>query len=533
MAITAQSADGVLHQFPDGTPDDVVDKVMKDYAAQKAPAQTSLAGTAADVARAIPGGVAKGVSAIVGLPGDLQVVTNYGLSKLGQAVYGRSEEERLALEKQRQEAMDKALGGLPQLPTSTDVAGAVSKPFGGFYQPQTVPGQYAETAASFAPSALAPGGLAQRAARVLTPAVTSETAGQLTKGTPLEPYARVAGALGGGLAQGLGEGVLAERARSATIPTTPQLKAQAQAAYQSPEVQNLVIAGKSFDKAVDDIAVDLQSRGINSRIPQAAQARLYPKGSAALEILQDAKGQDISLNDLDKLRQVARISLESNDKADRAVGHAIIDGIDDFVGKLKPADVVQGDAPAASAAITTARDLWTRMSKSDVIDRAIQKAQASTSQFTGAGYENALRVQFRNLAKNDRAMRQFSPAEKDAIRKVAAGGPTENLLRFIGKFSPHGFINAVTTGGVGYAAAGLPGAAAGLAVGEAGRQGATALTARNARLASEAVRSGVPAVRQLQAPVVQNALRAGVFSRNQQQPFNAFTDFLPIGGPLQ
>jgi hypothetical protein len=39
--ITAQSADGVLHQFPDGTDDSIIDKAMKDYAAQPSPSPPS------------------------------------------------------------------------------------------------------------------------------------------------------------------------------------------------------------------------------------------------------------------------------------------------------------------------------------------------------------------------------------------------------------------------------------------------------------------------------------------------------------
>jgi hypothetical protein len=75
---------------------------------------------------------------------------------------------------------------------------------------QTVPGQYAETAASFLPMAAAipfmggasagealsqvPGALLKYGA---IPAATSETAGQLTQGTDAEPYARALGAFAG------------------------------------------------------------------------------------------------------------------------------------------------------------------------------------------------------------------------------------------------------------------------------------------------------------------------------------------------
>lgn len=56
--ITAQSADGVLHQFPDGTADDIVDRAMQDYVAQSAPAAAPSGptfDTAADsAARGLP-----------------------------------------------------------------------------------------------------------------------------------------------------------------------------------------------------------------------------------------------------------------------------------------------------------------------------------------------------------------------------------------------------------------------------------------------------------------------------------------------
>lgn len=69
--------------------------------------------------------------------------------------------------------------------------------------PKTVPGQYAETAGQFGLGAAAlgagelkqvPGAIAKYG---LLPGAASETAGQVTKGTPLEPYARVAGAVAG------------------------------------------------------------------------------------------------------------------------------------------------------------------------------------------------------------------------------------------------------------------------------------------------------------------------------------------------
>jgi hypothetical protein len=73
------------------------------------------------------------------------------------------------------------------------------------HEPQTTQGEYARTIGEFAPAVAAPGRATERVARTVVPAVVSETAGQVTEDTALEPWARLAGALGG---SGVNEGFL-------------------------------------------------------------------------------------------------------------------------------------------------------------------------------------------------------------------------------------------------------------------------------------------------------------------------------------
>jgi hypothetical protein len=83
-------------------------------------------------------------------------------------------------------------------PTSSQLQNTVESYTGPFYQPKTIVGDYAQTAGEFVPGALAMpgGGLARSALRYgLLPALSSETAGQLTKGTAAEPWARTLGAI--------------------------------------------------------------------------------------------------------------------------------------------------------------------------------------------------------------------------------------------------------------------------------------------------------------------------------------------------
>ena len=77
------------------------------------------------------------------------------------------------------------------------------------------------------------------------------------------------------------------------------------------------------------------------------------------------------------------------------------------------------------------------------------------------------------------------------IRKVANGGPVDNLFRWIGKAAPTGIVSGGLAGGAGYLAGGPIGAAAVLGAGAAGRGLATKMTIGNANRASEAVRGGL------------------------------------------
>ena len=97
---------------------------------------------------------------------------------------------------------------LPQLsgPTSDQAKKFVADNVTGeFYEPQTVAGQYLHTGARFAPNMINPGTAGRNlVAGVVAPALASETAGQLTKGSQYEWLARLVGALTGNVAGSAG-----------------------------------------------------------------------------------------------------------------------------------------------------------------------------------------------------------------------------------------------------------------------------------------------------------------------------------------
>src|SRR5690606_18202419 len=150
------------------------------------------------------------------------------------------------------------------------------------------------------------------------------------------------------------------------------------------------------------------------------------------------------------------------------------DALDDFVQRLRPGDVLAGDPIKGASALKVARDLWARGSKADAIENLIERARNRAGQFSGSGYENALRTEFRAFVRNRRNLRGFTADERAALQRVARGGPIENALRYLGKLAPTGIVSAALSGGAGAAMGGPVGAAALPALGFLARQGATA-----------------------------------------------------------
>lgn len=138
-------------------------------------------GAAARFVEAIPRGVVKGVTEGIASLGDIAEGPVMGLTRFVGRQFGWDTKSPI-----RQAA--EAVGAQAQKKTP---------------QPQGAAGGYGETTAEFLANPLSyvgPGGFARKAAGAVAGAVGSETGAQLFKGSALEPYARFAGALVGGIA---------------------------------------------------------------------------------------------------------------------------------------------------------------------------------------------------------------------------------------------------------------------------------------------------------------------------------------------
>jgi hypothetical protein len=191
LTITVNAPNGAVVNFPDGTTTDTIKSVMaKNFGG---PSKGAGGGTGRswdeDVFPSLNAGLNRGADALIGLPGDIW----HGARYLANKALGYSD----------------PINDI--LPTSESLRARREAFAGPDYEPETTAGKYAQTIGEFVPgAALAPEeGLGKAVAKyAVVPGAASEAAGQATEGTPLEPYARVASAVAGGLAP-----AAAERAR--------------------------------------------------------------------------------------------------------------------------------------------------------------------------------------------------------------------------------------------------------------------------------------------------------------------------------
>lgn len=246
------------------------------------------------------------------------------------------------------------------------------------------------------------------------------------------------------------------------VPSTLELRNAKAAAYKAADDAGVVIRPESTTKVV---------RMIEGVAKKENLGKLPPKIKEAHDILSGRikSGEPLSLADADKVRQIIGDAMRSQDAADVRLAAVIRKEYDNYLDNLSVADTLAGDGQAGAALLRNARDLNRRFKNSEMFDEMLDKASVDAdAKYTQAGLEHALRLEFKKLYKSDIDDGFLTPAQKAAVRRVAAPGRGANTLRNIGKLD-------VTRGGMSAGLSTLIGGGLGAVVGSlAGPAGAGA-----------------------------------------------------------
>ena len=101
------------------------------------------------------------------------------------------------------------------------------------------------------------------------------------------------------------------------------------------------------------------------------------------------------------------------------------------------------ETSALAPQIKAANAMYQRASKGETLQTLLDVARVNSGTYQQSGMENAVRTQFRGLAraiaKGDEV--GWTPDEISAINQIAMGGTLDNALRFVGKFAPRSAIS--------------------------------------------------------------------------------------------
>lgn len=286
-------------------------------------------------------------------------------------------------------------------------------------------------------------------------------------------------------------------------PTTADLRAAGNAAYQAVDDAGVVVKPEAFTGMVDDVTSRMRGAGLDE-----GMGSLTPQSARVVAILEDAatnpKTTGIPFREIDLLRRKAGVpAANMGTPLESRLGTTAIEGVDDFVRNLTPDQVSAGDAQALPALIGKARDIWSKMSKSQMIDDAIDASENYLS-----GSASGIRNQFARILKSEKLSRGFSEVEKAAMRRAINGSIPEKMLNLFG-----GGLGQLATTATGATLGGLPGLVAGSGIGNLARKGAEKLAGRNAEIVRALVASGgtgnLPVPSNVPREVVEALIRRG------------------------
>ena len=278
-------------------------------------------------------------------------------------------------------------------------------------------------------------------------------------------------------------------------------------------------AGKELHKVIDDWLL--------SPPPGATGASF-----GAYTILRERLG-DIADSPETKIRKAAMFAMDELDKFVKAFGdEASVAGASTARGTtpLARPGQAQVSSPAAQRQIAQqyeeARANAAAGFRSDAIqglDEATRLRTAASA--SGRNLDNTIRQRLTSLRLNDRAMRGFSKAEKQAIDDIIEGRPTKNAARFLGNLlGGGGGLGMGVTGGLGFGVGAYSGGGSPLlallglvppAVGYGSKTLANLLSKRQVKALDEQIRSRsalaqrMPNVRQYAPRAVDARTRLG------------------------
>lgn len=400
-------------------------------------------GMGEDALKSTAAGLGSATAGMFGAAGDLRAglsaATDWAGGKLGAAPDKVQTFKNIM---SRAASMTPAGAVLANAPTSRQIIDNADPIVSPDYQPQTGLGHVLKTGTEFLPAMIGgPEGVASKLlTRVAAPALASEGAGALTKGTAAEPYARITGALlGGAGASKVANSIAEARALKAATPALADVKAEASNTYDALTSRNVAIPlqQSTLDNLAGDITTTLNNKGIR---PSTAD-KIH---NAINEIRSPATAGAADVADLVAARENVKSLLGSPD-ANKAGAFVAL-------GKIERA--IEQNSPGTMAKIREADKNWAAVRANEALDKKLARADLrAAGADSGLNLGNKMRQKVADLLLSNEA-KYLSLETKADLEKFVRGTFTQNTMRAVSNALGGGGGVMSTMLGIGGSAAG-------------------------------------------------------------------------------
>ena len=321
---------------------------------------------------------------------------------------------------------------------------------------------------------------------------------------------KLGGAIGRAFPRSVGAGGAIKKL-DANVPTSDDLKTLASGLYGHMEANGLTASPADTLALADSTKKILADAG--EITPKDKLAAAPGATSKAYNLISDFADEPMDPNQYQTVRKVISDALDSPEPSDRRVAKDLLENFDTWT---------EATNPAMNETWKDARNVSSRYIQGDALVDAGKKAGVRAGQYTQSGMDNALRVDYRQIARDIVGNKEhFYPALEGQINTVTKGTPLNNGLRALGSLapvSPSGIRNGVGTmmgaGGLGAVSGAGGGTGALLGGGLIGtsllaRQLSQSLTKRGAKVAENMAYGGPEYADALQTLIANAGARGG------------------------
>jgi hypothetical protein len=285
-------------------------------------------------------------------------------------------------------------------------------------------------------------------------------------------------------------------------PAADDLAPAVDAGYAALRNSGLEIKPQAVQSAINQI-----------RINQQIHPKLTPDVSSLLEdaatkgIMSPLTGAraGVKFDDIDTLRKhLGQVARNYTNPTEQEAARGAIRGLDDYLAKINPADVLSGDAKQVAALAKETRGNAAAEFRLRAMDSLRQRAedQAAKSN-SGLNVENAYRQQLASFVRpNNKGVSPatkegFTQEEIDQIRAATRGTSFPNMLRLVGNMLGGGHGLMAGAGIAGSIATGDPRYAAAVGLGYGSRQLSNSMMRNRAEMLSRMTSARSPLAQQM------------------------------------